>query len=153
VQYQYPSSEDFLRLFSDGHNNVKTYDYRGGGIGDIRTFESPLYYQRGSGIFSVIASIARRTIPFLRNLFLPTVSDFANTVAQDYSKGTDFKTALKNRGMESIGKLMNRRQGGGKRIVKQKRLAIKKNPKKKKKNDLLPKRNACYTIPAHPRLT
>ena len=150
VQYTYPTAEDFLRLFSEGRHTIKTYDHRGGGVGDIHTFESPLYYQRGSGIFSVIASLAKQTIPFLRNLFLPSVTDFANTVAQDYSKGTDFKTAFKNRGMESLGKLVNRRGGGRgkKQIAKPKRLTIKKTLKKKNESNIM--RNICSTtLPFH----
>ena len=55
-----PSKDEFLHLFGDGHI-LK----RGGALNDITTFQSPVLYQKGAGLFSILKGIGKRAIPFI----------------------------------------------------------------------------------------
>ena len=50
-----PSEDDFLALFA---NPILLKS--GGGLADITTFKSPVYYQKGSGLLSWMTGIAKK---------------------------------------------------------------------------------------------
>ena len=85
--------------------------------GSIQTFNSPIYYQRGGGIFSFLGNMVRRSLPILRRIFLPAAADFGRDVAYDYSSGMSPKAAVRKRAPELMGKMVSRVTGGG-RIAK-----------------------------------
>ena len=126
VSYISPSTEQFALIFSIG-GTVS----RGGGVGDIRNFHSDVHYQKGSGIFSFLGNIARKSIPFLTNYIFPEVGNLVKNVVNDVSMGVPVKTAVKRHGVKALKNTGRRVIGSG----KQKKKKIKKrrrNIKKKK---------------------
>ena len=64
-----PSKEIFLILFVD-LQLLK----RGEALSDITTFESPILYRKGAGIFSFVKGIGRRAMPFIMKILYPKLS-------------------------------------------------------------------------------
>jgi hypothetical protein len=139
VIYIAPRTEDFSVLFTKPA-------YRGGGSDEIQAFNSPVFYQRGSGLFSVIGSLLRRSIPFLRSVFLPTVADVGRNIAKKYSEGMSFREAAKQEAMTGAKDLGARVLKGGRKRRKKtssqkpvigrfqsRGVKKKKNPTRKKK--------------------
>ena len=122
VVYAHPSYKQYEALFT------KREKIRGGSLHDIDRFTSPISYQRGSGFFSTIASLVRRTLPFLRKTILPAASDLARNMAYDYSEGKDMRKSAKEHGMTSLGKVGKKIMTGGKKTGK---VAKKRKSKKK----------------------
>ena len=128
VVYAHPSYKQYEALFT------KREKIRGGSLHDIDRFTSPISYQRGSGFFSTIASLVRRTLPFLRKTILPVASDMARNMAYDYSEGKDMRKSVKEHGMTSLGKVGKKIMTGGKKTGK---VANKRKSKKKKQGKKL----------------
>jgi hypothetical protein len=139
VTYVEPSVEEFSRLFD---SNIIRH---GGGLADIATFNSPVYYQRGSGFFSILSSIAKRSIPFLKRVLLPSVADMSANIVKDYGKGIPLKKALRNRGIESLKRVGKKIMKGGKRLRKSNKKKA-KGIKRKRKMKVKIKRQTCQTI-------
>ena len=123
VVYAHPSYKQYKALLTEREK------IRGGSLHDIDRFTSPISYQRGSGFFSTIASLVRRTLPFLRKTILPAASDMARNMAYDYSEGKDMRKSAKEHGMTSLGKVGKKIMAGGKR---KKTGKVTKNRKSKK---------------------
>lgn len=142
TSYLIPTSKEFDILFQDRTRIV------GGSLSDIQTFKSPIYYQRGSGIFSVLGSIARRSLPFLRKYILPAAGELIYGLSNDVSERKNIKDSIKRRSMEAIKKIGTRVYKGGR--ARRNRKPVKKiRKKKKKKNTRRPpyiaKAKKCHT--------
>lgn len=128
--YRRPSEVHFDSLFSS----------RGGGIGDIRTYDP---HSRGGSLFGVIGKLVRGAIPFLKNIFLPELPSFVNSMSEDLQSGVRFKDSLKRQGVRSgknmVKRLITKARGGSKcgkkktKGVSKKKPSSKKTRKKKKK--------------------
>ena len=135
VNYIPPSVNEFDILF----NNQNFH--KGGAISDIKTF-NPQFIQRGSGVFSILNTIVRNSLPFLKRIFLPAAGEFTNNVLNDYSEGKSFKEAVKTNGVSTAKSIGRRIMRGGSR----KRSSLKKNKingKKKKNVKKVKKKKKC----------
>ena len=84
---------------------------RGGGMDDIRVFNSGRQYTRGGGILSFLSRIARRAAPFIMRTLMPAALSLGQNVLHDINNGKQtFKQSLKKRGVESL-------KGVGKQIM------------------------------------
>ena len=125
VPYITPTSEDFDVIFASPSDRVK-----GGALSDIR------YYRRGRGgsFFGILQSLARRSIPFLRNLVLPQLGEMAHNITKDYSSGVPFKKAVKKSSLNAVRNIgeavLNR--GGRKKKSKTRKKTVGNNRKRKK---------------------
>ena len=130
VIYHIPTEQEFERVF----DTVK-YQARGGGHADIRTFQNPIHYQRGSGAFSVIGSLLRSTLPFIRRMILPAVGEMFHNVTKDVSEGSSFRKSVKKQGINTLKQTGHRilRGGGGRRRKKSIKKRVKNKPKNKRK--------------------
>lgn len=132
VAYNTPSVSEFENLFSDDNFRIK-----GGSLTDIQSYNAPVYIQRGSGVFGILGNLVRNSIPFIRRLILPAVSDFSQNVMHDYANGRPMRQALKKHGISSIKKLGKQIIRGGKRknvkINNKRRNAQTQRRKKQKK--------------------
>ena len=128
VVYTHPSYKQYQALFTEREK------IRGGSLHDIDRFTSPISYQRGSGFFSTIASLVRRTLPFLRKTILPAASDMARNMAYDYSERKDMRKSAKEHGIATLGKVAKKIMTGGKKKGK---VAKKRKSKKKKQGKKL----------------
>ena len=125
VNYIPPSVKEFDILF-----NTQNF-HRGGALSDIKTF-NPEFIQRGSGVFSILNTIVRNSLPFLKRIFLPAAGEFTSNVLNDYFEGKSFKEAVKTNGVntaKSIGRRIVR--GGSKKKTSLKNSSKKRNKKKK----------------------
>lgn len=132
VAYNHPSVSDFEVLFSNGdfHNN-------GGSLSNIKTYNSPVYIQRGSGIFSVLGNIVRNSIPFIRRLILPAMGDFSKNVIDDYANGAPLRQSMKKRGISTLKRVGRNIMSGGKRkskVIKRNKYKTIRRKKNNKKN-------------------
>ena len=109
VAYVSPSYKDYELLFA------KRVKIRGGSLHDIDYFKIPIIYQRGSGFFSTLAGIVRRTLPFLRGTELPAAADMARNIAHDYSECRDMRESTKKYGIEALRNFVKKAIVGGKR--------------------------------------
>ena len=109
VAYVTPSYKDYELLFA------KREKIRGGSLHDIDYFKSPIIYQRGSGFFSTLAGLVRRTMPFLRGTVLPAAADMARNIAHDYSERRDMSESTKKHGIETLRNVVKKAIVGGKR--------------------------------------
>ena len=128
-----PSRDEFITLFDD-----PLVLNRGGALSDIATFQSPVLYQKGSGLFSFLKGIGRRAIPFIIKNVVPEALDMGKGIFDDVTSGqAKLKESLKNRGIRAVRGVARRAttRGGGGRVKKKK-----KNPKKKRKQ----RREKCY---------
>lgn len=121
-RYIPPSASQFAYLFSSNGENKKI---RGGSLDNIKTFQSPVYYQKGSGFISVLSNIFRRSVPFLKSIFLPSLADYGRDVANDYSRGVPLKKAAKSNALDAVKKLGSRIINGGRKKRKRKNKRIK----------------------------
>ena len=72
--------------------------------------------QRGYGLWSSLANIGKRALPFLRKYIFPTVADLGRNVFNDVVQGnTDFKSSLKKHGKDSLKKVGQKILSGGRR--------------------------------------
>lgn len=93
-----PSKDDFFVLF-DGSHFLK----RGGGLSDITTFQSPIVYQKGGGLFSFLKGIGKRALPFIMKNVVPEALELGKGVFNDITSGQgQFKDSLKRRGMTAL---------------------------------------------------
>lgn len=117
-----PSQSEFLVLFQ-GPRTLK----RGGALSDISTYQSPVFYQRGSGIFSLLRGIGRRVLPFLVKNVLPEALDMGRGVVADISSGkANMRQSLKARGITAAKGVARRVAGGRVKRKKKKDVSIKR---------------------------
>lgn len=109
---------------------------RGGAISDIRTYQAPAgYYQKGSGIFSILGNIVRNSIPYIKRFILPSAMDFAGNVMKDYSSGSNnLKRSLKKHGVSAIKDIGKKILKGGRRRYRGKTKTDRKRRVKKGKS-------------------
>ena len=122
-----PSKNEFITLFED-----PLVLKRGGALSDITTFQSPILYQKGAGLFSFLKGIGKRVIPFIIKNVVPEALDMGKGVFDDVTSGqVKLKDSLKNRGMRAVRGVARRAttRGGGR---------IKKRKKRKQR------REKCY---------
>lgn len=121
-----PTEGEFSSLLSSFPHQV------GGGFDNIRTvhFAHPArLHQRGGGIFSTLANLAKSVMPFLFRTVKPSALKLTQDVIQDVSSGQrSVRGALKKRGIEALSDVGARIIKGGK-----KRRVTSRNKKKKKK--------------------
>jgi hypothetical protein len=139
VGYVYPTPDEFLILFS------KADKIRGGNLSDIQTFQSPVYFQRGSGIFSVISGLVRRTLPFLRRVILPAVANMGRDMALDFAEKRDMKKSVKERGIIAVKRIGEKIIRGG--VKKRRKNRKKKRVKVARKSSVIKKRRATTCHP------
>lgn len=108
VTYTPPTAAQFDAIF-------KLNKSVGAGLGDIRTFNSPVYYQQGGGLFSFIGNVIRKSLPFLKHILLPAAADVGRDMVHDYSNGISPKTSIKRRGVGLIKNIAKRAMGGGRK--------------------------------------
>ena len=130
VSYFPPNDKTFDLLFA------RRKTVKGGDLNSIEYFKSPIYYQRGSGLFNILSSIGRVAYPFFRRYILPAAGELVSDVAQDYGTGMGFKSALKSHAKNRLTKVAKRILGGkGKKTSKVRgRRSSKKKSKTGKKN-------------------
>lgn len=130
-----PSSKEFDLIFLNRERLI------GGGIGDIKSFSSPVYHQRGSNLFSFIGRMAQKTIPFLKKYLLPIAGDMISGLSHDVSNDKNLKESFKRRGADSIKNLTERvYKGRGKKKIKSK---VKKRKRKIKLTLKEPRKRKC----------
>ena len=126
VLYNPPSLLNFNEFFKPNLN------INGGRIQDINYFK-PKYYSRGGSFFSILSSLARTALPFLRNYILPEAGNFTTNLINDSNNNIPLKTNVKKNLMKSVRNIGKRIvRGGGKR----KSIKRKKCIKGRKKNDI-----------------
>jgi len=116
-----PSKDSFLILIDDPHL-LK----RGGALSDITTFQSPILYQKGAGLFSFLKGIGRRAMPFIMKNVAPKAFDMGKGVLDDVTSGkVKLRDFLKSRGIKAFRGVARRAtmRGGG-RIQKKKENAV-----------------------------
>ena len=129
VSFIPPTSDHYDQLFNPHLNQ------RGYGINDIR-----VYKRRGGSIFGFIRTLAKSALPFVKNLILPEIGNFAKNVTHDVANNVPFKRSMKrnilssskNIGSRIIGAGKKKKNGGKKKIVKKKP----KKTLKRCKNDI-----------------
>lgn len=110
-----PTENEFLVLFQ--HPQILK---KGGALSDIETFKSPIFYQRGSGIFSLLKGIGRRVLPFIIKNVMPEAVDLGRGIFQDVGSGKkNFRESLKHRGLAAVKGVARRATGG--RVKKKKK--------------------------------
>lgn len=60
---------------------------KGGRLVDTKIFESPVYFQKGSGLFSVLSEIAGKALPFITRHVTRSVLEMASHVLGDVNEG------------------------------------------------------------------
>ena len=122
VSYIPPSSALYDQLFNPNLNK------QGFGLNDIR-----IYKKRGGSIFGFIRTLAKTAIPFVKNLLLPEIGNFAKNISQDVANNVPFKQSMK-RNIISSGKNIGSRIIGGGRKRKKNRKSANKTKKKSRKS-------------------
>lgn len=137
VVFAPPSEVEFKTLF------LSEPLRKGGGLEDISVFYPS--HRRGGGVFSAIAGIARRVLPFLLNVAKPSVKEFGRSVLSDVvndqlplreSLKRHGVTALKSTGrriLNGSGRVARKKVGGGVRRTLASSAARRGNKKNKKK--------------------
>lgn len=128
-----PSAAEFANIFDVSPIKIQ----RGGASSDIEIFKAPARSLKGGGLFSSLAGVVRKVLPFVAKAFVPAAVDMGQGVLKDLSKGRrNLKESLKKRGIKAL-KSGSRRllSGGGRRRAK-----------KKKKNTLKKKSMPCNRI-------
>ena len=123
-----PSKNEFITLFED-----PLVLKRGGALSDITTFQSPILYQKGAGLFSFLKGIGKRVIPFIIKNVVPEALDMGKRIFDDVTSGqVKLRDSLKNRRLRAVRRVARRAttRGGGR---------IKKMKKKRKQ-----RRERCY---------
>ena len=116
VPFYPPSERDFMRLMRSEDSLVTR---RGGGLDDISVYRPPSYYRKGGGIFSFLANVGRKAIPFISKIAKPALLDFASNVIGDLKDGGDLKASVRSRGISALKNVGSRAmRGGGRRRVK-----------------------------------
>lgn len=125
-----PSTEDFFRIL--GSPQSQTFLSRGGGLQDIVIYTP---HKRGGGFLNFV----RKTLlPFLK----PHLLSFGSNVLGDMAKGSDLKTTLSRRALESASEIGQRVvKGGAKR--KRRRVKLQKRGKVQKKKTRSKKARPC----------
>ena len=104
----------------------------GGSIRDIDIFKSNARL-RGGSIFSILASVGRRVLPFLSRYVAPVAKSVGKNIVTDVIEGRDIKTSLKRRGIDGVKEVGSRILRGGKRKRKYKRKVAGSRMKRKRK--------------------
>ena len=134
-----PSEEDFLKLFAEPPS--------GGSLADIKYFKpSP----RGTGLFGLLAGLAKKAAPFLVKKALPSGLNLIQNVAEDVLAGKNFKSSLKQRGISAVKEVGEKIMSGAGRRRRRRR----KNPKtsqrrktkKKKKTSVKRLRSTVFDV-------
>ena len=128
VIFHPPSEEEFLQLFVDSPT--------GGSLVDIKYFKpSP----RGTGLFGLLAGLARKAAPFLVKKALPSGLNLIQNVAEDVLAGKNFKSSIKKRGVKALGEVRDKIiSGAGRRKRKRPQNRQRKRgrqPRRGKKKD------------------
>ena len=126
VVYNNPSISQFDSFFSPEN----TQEIKGGSLRDINFFK-PKYYNRGGSFFSILSTLARKALPFLRNFVLPEAGQLTSNLIQDVNSNIPFKRSVKKnllKSVKNIGKRVIR--GGGKNRVAKKNKCLGKHRKK-----------------------
>ena len=144
VTHTLPTENDFLMLFANPVL-LKT----GGGLNDINSFKSPIYYQKGSGLLSWIKGIAKKNIPFALKYVMPEALAFGQSVLNDLERDNgSLKTTLKRRGLQSLTNVGRRVAKGGNIKRKRRRLTKKRKPRKCYKTDVFASNLPVQPCPA-----
>ena len=124
-----------FRLLSEGQFTYlaksQTPVLSGYGSSDIHIFKKyrPGQY-RGSGIWSSLANVGKRALPFLRKYIFPAVTELGKNVINDVVQGNStFKSSLKKHGKDSLKTVGKKILSGGRRRTPRKVLS--KNMKAK----------------------
>ena len=143
VEYVPLSVSDFDKLFQ-GHSA------RGGGLNDIRAYYADGFHPRGGGLLSILGSLARRSIPFLRRYILPAAATMSKDIIDDYSQGENLRHSIKKRGIDAVKSVGKKIMTGGRKRTKtkRKRRAVKKKTTKKSTRKQTKCRGGNYHVPA-----
>jgi hypothetical protein len=126
-------------------NQFDVLHQRGGGLSDIRTYK--FYHKRGGSLIGFLSNIARRSIPFLKQLLLPEIGDFAKNVTHDIASGEDMRSSLKRQGKQSLRNIIKKARGGrGKGKHVNKKTQVKRKRKTGKKRKRVRKRSTIFNI-------
>lgn len=132
--YVEPSPSDYNVLFSTS---------RGGSLDQIRYYTPST--ARGGSLFGILGRVIRKSIPFIKSIFLPEVSGFVSNVSNDVNSGVNIRDSLKKRGAQSgrnvVKRILKRATGGRKHIKKSRKKKPTKKRKSLKKNCRKPGRN------------
>ncbi|HIP16932.1 MAG TPA: hypothetical protein EYG76_01315 [Methanothermococcus okinawensis] len=111
-------------------------------MGDISVYVPSGRAVKGGGLFSILAGLAKRAVPFLMRTIIPEGLNLAQNIVGDINSGTLNRSNLKKRGLESLHNVGRRIVKGGrrKRTTKKKRTVNRKKKlglrKKRKYNDV-----------------
>ncbi|CAL8140266.1 unnamed protein product [Orchesella dallaii] len=114
----------------------------GRGLDDLQFYKSSYRRQRGNGLGGIFGSIAKRLIPFAKNILwpaakkyvLPHAQEAVKNIAGDIISGRNVKESIKERGssaIKGIGDQIMTQSGSG-RSRKRKRLVKLTSYKKRK---------------------
>ena len=143
---------EYLNLFTN--NNLDTF--KGFGLTDIAVFEHDNYSnlfrkkhnQTGAGFLSFLSSVAKRSLPWLRNIFTPEALNLTSTLIERQKNNSNnplkreeiknlAKQSLKNIAKKTLdstgGAKFRRRKKLKKRKIKKGKKVIKKNNNRKRK--------------------
>ena len=113
----------------------------GGSIRDIGIFKTNARL-RGGSIFSILASVGRRVLPFLSRYVAPVAKSVGKNIVNDVIQGENIKTSLKRHGIDGVKQIgsrilrggnKKRKVGGGRIGQKKKKSATRKLMGGKKK--------------------
>lgn len=102
---------------------------------DITTFLAPPRTRRGAGLFSMLAGLAKKALPFLIRTVTPEATALSRNVLQDVLEGRKLKDSLKYRGLTALQSVAEKalRRGGKGRIHKRTKNKRKKTTRVRRK--------------------
>ena len=101
---------------------------------NINIFKAYRPNQHGGSIFSILANLGKRALPFLSNYIFPSAKNFAKNLMSDVMSGENLKKSLKQRGSQGLREVGDKiLSGSGRRriIKRRKRKQIKSSKMKK----------------------
>ena len=125
-----PLSESEFIFLLNKHNHVNYL--RGGSLRDINIFRSRKRIQRGYGIFSIIANLGRRALPYLSKYVFPIAKEIGKGVITDMIDGQSLKSSFKKRGKDGL-KTLGERIVSGKGKKRKNKIKMRKKKKSRSK--------------------
>ena len=130
------SEQEFVNILNNQFNGL----LHGGSLEDIDIFRVPRRHSlHGSGFLDIISSIGKFVLPAVKRLIVPTATEFAHGVIDDFAQGKSIKSSMKTRGKEGLKKI-------GSKILRGKGIVKKRGAKKNVKrvnNSKKPRHGKC----------
>ena len=107
---------------------------QGGGIRkNINIFKAYKSNQHGGSLFSILANLGKRALPFLSNYIFPSAKNFAKNLMSDVMSGENLKKSFKKRGSQGLREVGDKILSGSgrRRNIKRRRKQLKTSKMKK----------------------